>query len=153
MCIGHRSTQATSLDAEDVEDQSATSPAGRAASHPIVRTVSPYRSGQRRRATKNASRSDAMSRLLACFRSLSRLLPSSQKQLQANKKNRTEDFLSVGLRMRKRKIISGTFFLFRECDVLLGLVRAQHDHYESKCERQSGGTYLACHCEIESEQK
>ena len=31
------------------------------------------------------------------------------------------------------------FCFIRKCDLLLCLVRAQHDHYESKCERKSGG--------------
>ena len=31
------------------------------------------------------------------------------------------------------------FNLFRKRGLLLWLVRAQHDHYESKCERKSGG--------------
>ena len=37
--------------------------------------------------------------------------------------------------------------------LLLWLVRAQHDHYESKCERISGGIYLHFHYESKSELK
>ena len=40
-----------------------------------------------------------------------------------------------------------------KCGLLLWLVYAQHDHYESKCERKSGGIYLPFLCESESEIK
>ena len=39
--------------------------------------------------------------------------------------------------------------LFRKCGLLLWLVRAQHDHYQSGCERKSGGIHLPFHCESE----
>ena len=48
-------------------------------------------------------------------------------------------FLSVELRKRKRKRNSGILFFFRKCGLLLGHVRDQQGHYESKCERKSGG--------------
>ena len=37
--------------------------------------------------------------------------------------------------------------------MLLWLVRAQHDHYKSKCKRKSGGPSLPFHYESESEIK
>ena len=37
-----------------------------------------------------------------------------------------------------------------KCGLLLGLVRAQHVHYESKCERKSWGLHLAFHYESEN---
>ena len=42
-------------------------------------------------------------------------------------------------------------FCFRKCGLLLWLARAQHDHYESKCKRKSGGVHLPFHYENESE--
>ena len=42
-------------------------------------------------------------------------------------------------------------FWFRKCGLLLWLVRAQHNHYESKCERKAGGKHLLFHYESESE--
>ena len=45
------------------------------------------------------------------------------------------------------------FNLFRKRGLLLWLVRAQHDHCESKCERKSGGIYLPFHYESECENK
>ena len=35
------------------------------------------------------------------------------------------------------------FNLLRKCGLLLWLVRAQHDHYESKCEKKLGGNLFA----------
>ena len=43
------------------------------------------------------------------------------------------------------------WIIFGKCGLLLWLVRAQHDHYESTCERNLGGTYL--HFYYESENK
>ena len=43
------------------------------------------------------------------------------------------------------------FTLFRKRGLLLWLVRAQNDHYESKCESKSWGIYLPCHYESECE--
>ena len=82
-------------------------------------------------------------------------LPSPQKQLQEkiNKNPRILDFLSIELRKRKRKKISGIFIFFRKHGLLLWLVRTQHDHYESKCKRKSGGIYLPFHYESECEKK
>ena len=45
------------------------------------------------------------------------------------------------------------YIFIRKCGLLLWLVRAQHDHYESKCKRTSGGIYLSFHYESESEIK
>ena len=63
------------------------------------------------------------------------------------------DFLSVGSRERKRKKIFEIWIFFRKCGLLLWLVRAQHDHSESECERKSGGRYLPSHHKCECEQK
>ena len=80
-------------------------------------------------------------------------LPSSQKQWQAkiDKNPRIWDFPSVELRKQKRKKICGFLFLFVSVGVLLWLVRAQHDHYESKYKRKARGIYLPFHYESESE--
>ena len=52
---------------------------------------------------------------------------------------------------RLRKKIAGILIYFVSvaccCGLLLWLVRAQHDHYKSKCERKSGERYLPFHCE------
>ena len=40
--------------------------------------------------------------------------------------------------------------IFRKCGLLLWLMRAQHDHYESKCERKSGGIDLPFHYDSEN---
>ena len=61
------------------------------------------------------------------------------------------DFLSVELRKRKRKKISGIFSFLRRCGLVLCPARAQHDHYESDYERKSGGIYSPFHCESENE--
>ena len=84
-----------------------------------------------------------------------KILPSSQKQLQAkiNKSPGILDFLSIALRKRKRKKISGILIFFRKRDLLLWLAHARHDHCESKCERISGGIYLPFHYESECENK
>ena len=45
----------------------------------------------------------------------------------------------------------GFYNFFRERGMLLWLVRAQHDHYESTCERKPCGIYLPFHYESECE--
>ena len=45
------------------------------------------------------------------------------------------------------------FIFIRRCGLLLWLVRAQHDHYESEYKRKSRGIYLPFHYESESEIK
>ena len=63
----------------------------------------------------------------------------------ANKKNsRIWNFLSAAKENLR------DFNLFRKCGLLLWLVRAQHDHYESECARKSGGIDWPFHCESES---
>ena len=42
------------------------------------------------------------------------------------------------------------FNLFRKCGLLLWLVRAQHDHYKSKCEGKFGGIDLLFYYKNES---
>ena len=71
--------------------------------------------------------------------------------LASEKKNpRTFDFLSVELRKRKRKKISGILFSFVSVACCCSLHLPQHGHYENKCEAKSGGFYLPFHYERES---
>ena len=60
------------------------------------------------------------------------LLPSSQKQLQAKKKTQDLGFSLSWIAKAKAKEHLWNFTLFCKCGLLLWLVRAQHDHYESK---------------------
>ena len=49
--------------------------------------------------------------------------------------------------------ISGKFGPSRKCSLLLWLVRAQHDHYKSECQRESEGICLPFHCESATNKK
>ena len=82
------------------------------------------------------------------------ILPSAQKLLQAkiNKIPRILDFSLLNDESENERT-SLDFNLLRKRGLRLWLVRAQHDHYESKCERKSGGIYLPFHYESECENK
>ena len=63
--------------------------------------------------------------------------PHRNNYKRKNKKiNQDLGFLSA--KLRKRKKISGILIYFVIVACCCGLWRAQHDHYESKCERKSG---------------
>ena len=61
--------------------------------------------------------------------------------------------MSVGLRKRKRKEVSGKLYLFRNCGLLLWLVRAQHVHTKTIAQEDLREICLPLHYESESEKK
>ena len=80
------------------------------------------------------------------------ITPSSRKQLQA-KKSRFQDlgFSLCWITKEKAKENLWEFNLICKCGLLFWPVCAQHNHYESKCERKSGGIYLRFHYESKYE--
>ena len=87
-------------------------------------------------------------------RSASRVVPSSQKQFYKRKKKSQDLWFSLCWTTKaKAKENVGDFNLSRKWSLLLWLARAQHGHYESESERDSGGIYLPFHYESESEIK
>ena len=79
-------------------------------------------------------------------------LPSSQKHLQAkiNKNPRIGIFSLLDYENESESGNLWDLTFFRNGGLLLWLVLAQHDRYESKCEIKSGEIYLPFYYESES---
>ena len=72
-----------------------------------------------------------------------------KKRVLINKNNKNNNKLNPGFRFAlcwitkaKAKGNFWNFHVFRQCGLLLGLVRVQHVHHESTCKSKSGGVYL-----------